>query len=1020
FRSPKQHPVRKHEPDLSFAFNEKAYASTNAVFGVPYRILNNKTIEIYPYDYIPAKNMLIARRLYYDYPEKNVKSADDRVLIVYGDIFSLYEDSLRDYYSKRGYVSEAFPLSVCGSSVYGIDSFLENQYSSEPYSHLLLIGSSSVIPYFSGSGTDYPATDLYYSLMDTLDYFPDINVSRLPFSEPGELFDYLEKTRAEYSGSKERYSDKAYFIASNDGYYHTVVESTHAYSMQRLRSDGYDCDSLYGFYVSGTPISEALREGRELAVYSGHGSAFYWVGPSFYDTDIDTLLNSPNFPVVLSFACLTGNYAYTDFFGYNWLKSGDNGSASFIGSSQYTYWSEDDLLQRSFIDSLTGSFSIIDAMNKAKKAFYGVYGDVPITRGYFERYNYFMMPEKYSGNKSVSQYSFVCDRYQPLSLGNADASALFEGNLDRESFTALFYNGSIADSFYFFLPSDFQYDISGLLINVGDSVLLTDYVPGQTYNERWVKMIGDGSFVSLFSYDLSDFKIDTFSFDLTFKNFGTTPSESSRVEVRGLDESVFRIISPEISFLSLKSDSSVMIKDGLVIEIEGYSDSALTAVCSLYTITGADSVCEIVSLGFLRPEFEVKFEGDIFADDTIQSIILGAFSKVMLSVENLSSLKMKNVDVKLSSKSFTSADSIKTIDSLSSAESRMVYFDVFAYSSSEPVCSLTVSLTLGNFSDTVLLIVPTAFKNSSMYLGPVNGWYIYTNEMTDFENSPVFERIELDSFAFRQVETRDDTTLSIKLPFEFSFQGIRSDSLFFNTNGILSVFDIPDESYLFEPLPTSHISNPSIFACWTDYRCEYYDDYFQKPSDAKNTIFSYFDTLNYRYLIYYNKVKADGMEHSFALCIDTSEVTVHFYEMPESNSIVSGIQFDSDSYLSYSVDTTGSGVRRVRENLSVKYSPFEPRLKNKFTLLYEKDLNLPHIDSPLLMKRGSLLKISFNQSSFYDVSVYDVSGRLINKLYEGIMPKSRVSFAPQLSGGIFFVIIKNTEGAILKRKIVVL
>jgi len=38
-----------------------------------------------------------------------------------------------------------------------------------------------MIPLEYGSGDNFSPTDLYYSLLDSVDYFPDIIISRLPF-----------------------------------------------------------------------------------------------------------------------------------------------------------------------------------------------------------------------------------------------------------------------------------------------------------------------------------------------------------------------------------------------------------------------------------------------------------------------------------------------------------------------------------------------------------------------------------------------------------------------------------------------------------------------------------------------------------------------------------------------------------------------------------------------------------------------------------------------------------------------
>lgn len=1019
---PIQPPLRKGGLDADFARDENAYASDKPLFKDSYRIFADGSAELYPFDYIPKESLLIVRKLSYGFISQNFAkaSSDNRmVAAIYGDVFASFDDTLRDYYEKRGYSYVSYPLSAAGSTASQLDSFIEEKYASDSFGNVILIGNSDIIPYFTGWGTDFPSTDLYYSLMDTLDYFADVTLTRLPFAEVRELSDYVSKVEDEFSGKKTDYSSKAYFIASNDGYYHTVVESTHAYSMRELRKDGYQCDSLFGYYSSGLSIPQAVNDGRALAVYSGHGAAFYWAGPYLDSAGVLSLENSPRIPAVVSFACLTGNYSYAGFFGYYWLRERLCGSTMFIGASQYTYWDEDDVLQRAFIDSLDVSPTVNKAMNNAKMEFYREYGDGAMTRGYFERYNYFGLPELTFANHKVSSYSFECDRYQPLSGGFIEAIVSTDVPLSEEGYAGAFYMGAQTDSAMFSDDGTLLLDITSASLAAGDSVTVTDFVPGLFYSERSVVMIPDGDFVTLSSYELSDFSFDTFSFDLTFKNFGNSSSDSSKILLRGLDGSLFNLLSSDFSIPGLGADSEYSSVKGLVIEVEGYSDSAVSAVCSVYTVTGADTVGEAVILDLLKPEFEASFSGCAKEGDTLSALPVGSYSEILVSVKNLSALSAKSVLVKMTSKSLVCKDSLQRIDTLLSGESRTTAFEVFAYNSPIQACSLNVVISLGNYSDTTLLILPVSYPGSSAYLGPVNGYYIYTSEMSDFENAPKYEEMKLDSLGFRQLKVKDDTTLLIKLPFEFSFNGERRDSLYFNTNGILSFSWIPHSSYLSEPLPTSRIAGSAVLAGWLDYRCEYYDDVFIKPSDAVNTIFTCFDTTDYRYVIFYNKVTANDEQYTYSISIDTSEVVLCFEEIPESSGMVIGLQFADGEYLSYSQDTSSSQLLFPYGGLAVKFSPYAPRLKGKFTQQIDDAFASVQLVSPKFMSRMENIMLSLNKNSYYEVKLYDVTGRLKSELFRGVSPKGIYSYGVPLSSGVFFITVSDGDGVLLKRKIIV-
>jgi len=1013
---PKQYPVSKSQERVLFIKDRNAYQSDKPLFSSSYRIYSDNTAEIYPYDYIPSKNILIVRGIQYDYSNLNPKESSNSVCVIYNDIFSGQISELSEFYRKRGFSFKSHPLSVTGSGAQEIEEFIKNAYSLEPFSYVLLLGSSELLPYITGSGTDYPATDLYYSLIDTMDYFPDLFLSRIPAKDTADLINYISKVKTEYSSGRFSYNNKGYFIATNDGGWHLLAESSHVYAMSVMREVGYECDSFFGYYLTGTPLDTAFNDGRGISVYSGHGSAYSWSGPSYDQSNIESLSNESMHPIVMSFACLTGNYSIPDYFGYMWLKNPDKGATTFIGASQYTYWEQDDVLQRAFFDSLASSSSIADAMNKAKNVFYQEYGDAPLTRGYYERYNYFTLPETYFGNNSISDFSFNADKYQPASLNTIDGNANFSGILSQGGFLGVFVDDSLIDSSHFSSNSSFMFDVSSALLNAGDSVDLSVYVPGNYYESKKIHMIKDGQFVSLSSYNLTDYRIDTFFFDLSFKNYGTTVADSSKVLITGYED-IFNLLSNDIVIFNLLPDSYVTIPNGIIFEINGYSDSLVSAVCSIGTINGNDTVYEVLILDLLKPDFNISFKNAYFEAETLDYILLGAYSTLAFNIANLSPLKSKDISIEINSKSFFCLDNVEIIDSLGSYETKAFSFDVFTYSSSQPLCSLDIIVSIGNYSDTTKIILPTRYNNSEMYLGPVNNYYIFTNDMTDFENSPKFKYINIDSFAFRQLEVTDDTTLSIKLPFIFNFYGESSETLYFNTNGIFSLHRLPFNLYSSEPLPTHYLSNPAIFTGWLDYRCEYYNDIYMKPSDAVNTCFSYFDTLNYQFIIYYNKVIGEEMPYTFAVCIDTSDITVHYYNIPDSSKMIMGIQFNSSAYLSLT-DSAYSDEFTPRNGMSVKITNKRPILKNKFTQIYQKKLEKPAINSVAFLPKSSLVNISISKSGYYEILLFDASGRLIDRVYEGIIFESQSNYRIESHSGVAFLIIRDDAEVLVSKKLV--
>ncbi len=333
---------------------------------------------------------------------RRVPPAPVGYLILVPDAYVNTVQPYAQWFNARGYHVTVTPLSDIGSSPTNtqIRAYIQNAYNTWaiPPTFVLLVGDVDQIPHFTGQGPDNPDTDLNYGLMDDSDYFPDLYVGRWSVSSADELAAVVNKTLAyeQTAWSQGRaWAQRAYFMASDDGSYHDVAEGTHLYAMGIVRAHGMIADSLFEYYGTGTPVATALNDGRALAVYSGHGYEEGWAGPSFDTTDIHNLTNTDRYPMVQSFACLTGSYAsYDECFMEAWLRAQDRGAVVALGSSVTSYWDEDDILERRMFDAHFDSAIVwvMGFVNNAKYALYLHYGNTSTVRRYFEMYNLFGAP----------------------------------------------------------------------------------------------------------------------------------------------------------------------------------------------------------------------------------------------------------------------------------------------------------------------------------------------------------------------------------------------------------------------------------------------------------------------------------------------------------------------------------------------------------------------------------------------------------------------------------------------------
>ncbi len=293
-----------------------------------------------------------------------------------------------------------------GATTTAIQAYIRNAYQNWtiPPSYILLVGDTDTIPTWTGPeiGT---STDLYYATMDasgTGEWHPDIGRGRFPVRSAAQTTAMVNKylTYAQLTG-QEPWLKKASFPASCDGDNYDVAEGTHNYVINtHTLPRGYTGtfpnnpqpggDKLYCItYGAGySNLINAFNQGRWAIIYSGHGNYSGWE-MSFDSNAVRNLTNTGMFPFVASHACLTGNFGQTEVFGETWVLQENKGALVYWGSSTYSYWGEDDVLERRAFDTLFGSgypdVSISTMTNAGLAAVESTYPSS--ARYYWETYN---------------------------------------------------------------------------------------------------------------------------------------------------------------------------------------------------------------------------------------------------------------------------------------------------------------------------------------------------------------------------------------------------------------------------------------------------------------------------------------------------------------------------------------------------------------------------------------------------------------------------------------------------------
>ncbi len=310
-------------------------------------------------------------------------------------------ESYVEWKKDMGYEVTMVSTVETGTSNSDIRDYIQDAYDTwdVPPSFVLLIGDTPEIPHFTGQGTGSPPTDLNYSMMEGNDYFPDIGVGRFSVANLTDLNNVIDKT-LQYEqgtwGGGDDWVQTAVFMASTDNY--QISEGTHNFVLNNYLNDaGFDSDLLYTVTYNATTqdVTDSFNAGRNLGIYSGHGSTTSWAdGPAFSQANVNALTNTV-YPFVQSYACITGNFTYGECFAETWIRT-DNGAFAFMGSSVNSYWDEDDIMEKRvfegfFDNQIPGdpyNFTWINGLvNYGKIELYSYYGNTGMVRRYFEMYN---------------------------------------------------------------------------------------------------------------------------------------------------------------------------------------------------------------------------------------------------------------------------------------------------------------------------------------------------------------------------------------------------------------------------------------------------------------------------------------------------------------------------------------------------------------------------------------------------------------------------------------------------------
>lgn len=275
-------------------------------------------------------------------------------LIICSSSFTSSLSSFISWKQRCGYevVVESAPS---GATTTTIKNIILNAYQtwSNPPDYVLLAGDTDTIPAFVGESSGSADDNQYTELEGTGYWTPDVMIGRFPVRSTTDIQNYLTKLMQfeQMTMPSTSYFKDSVWLASTD--HASMLEATHEWCydnhvepLDPTNNVYYDVYERLGGDTAD--FASNVNAGRGIVCYSGHGygNGTGTASVSFVHSDVQALTNVNKYGNVMVFACGTNLHDQTISFGERWLLEANKGSISYWGTSESSYWTEDDNQER--------------------------------------------------------------------------------------------------------------------------------------------------------------------------------------------------------------------------------------------------------------------------------------------------------------------------------------------------------------------------------------------------------------------------------------------------------------------------------------------------------------------------------------------------------------------------------------------------------------------------------------------------------------------------------------------------
>ncbi|TSA51781.1 MAG: T9SS C-terminal target domain-containing protein [Sphingobacteriales bacterium] len=313
-----------------------------------------------------------------------------KMLIICADAYLNAMKPFVDWKMQEGISVELVGKSIAGSTNSALKTYVQNYYTTNGLTYLLLVGDATDIPsgvYISGSSTT--DSDQKYSFVAGGDFYPDIFVGRFSAENLTDVNTQIDRTvQYEKTPTPGTWYKNGVGIGSEFGGglqgYLNYADWDFERTLIRAPLLAYNYSSVAELYngsragadASGNPVesdlSSLVNNGVSVINYTGHGDVNLIVTTNFHSTDVDVLTNTRKLPFVWIVGCQTGNFVTNTCFAESWARATDNngeptGAIASLMSTVNQSWDEPMAAQAEFNNVLTEN-----ATGNIKRTFGGV------------------------------------------------------------------------------------------------------------------------------------------------------------------------------------------------------------------------------------------------------------------------------------------------------------------------------------------------------------------------------------------------------------------------------------------------------------------------------------------------------------------------------------------------------------------------------------------------------------------------------------------------------------------------